>query len=240
MFTGIVEELGSLTTTEPAGEGIVRLVFRAETVTTGTAIGDSVAVNGCCLTVVGIGPGWWSADAVEETLGRTNLGSLRPGDPVNLERALSLGARLGGHLVQGHVDAVGRMARAAPELEIEAPGSVRRYLVEKGSVTVDGVSLTVVDVTDRGFSVAVIPHTMAVTTLGRKTPGDQVNLEVDVIAKYAERLLNAGVESPYEAFGPGAARRPGSPEVSDAPSRSSFQRAAGTMGTRGSETGRAT
>ncbi len=153
---------------------------------------------------------------------------------------MSLGARLGGHLVQGHVDAVGRMVRAAPDLEIEAPGSVLRYLVEKGSVTVDGVSLTVVEVTDRGFSVAVIPHTMAVTTLGRKTPGDQVNLEVDVIAKYAERLLSAGVESPYEALGPDAPRGPGSRQVSDASPGSSFQRAAGAVGTVGSETGRAT
>jgi riboflavin synthase len=243
MFTGIVEELGSLTASEPAGEGIVRLVFRAENITDGTAIGDSVAVNGCCLTVVGIGPGWWSADAVQETLGRTNLGSLRPGDPVNLERSLSVGARLGGHLVQGHVDAVGRVVSAAPELEIEAPGSVLRYLVEKGSVTVDGVSLTVVRVTDQGFSVAVIPHTMAVTTLGRNAAGDPVNLEVDVIAKYAERLLSGGVESPYEVFGAPAAGGSGSAEVaevSDAPPTSSFHRAAGTMGTVGSEMGRAT
>jgi riboflavin synthase len=240
MFTGIVEELGSLTASEPAAEGIVRLVFAAETVTDGTAIGDSVAVNGCCLTVVGIGPGWWSADAVQETLGRTNLGALRPGDPVNLERSLSLGARLGGHLVQGHVDAVGKVGRAAPDLQIEAPGPVRRYLVEKGSVTVDGVSLTVVEVTDRGFSVAVIPHTMAVTTLGQKGPGDPVNLEVDVIAKYAERLLNGGVESPYEVLGPASGGRSGSVGVSDAPAGSSFQRAAGTMGAVGSEMGRAT
>jgi riboflavin synthase len=239
MFTGIVEELGSLSVSEPAAEGMSRLVFQAQVVTADAAIGDSVAVNGCCLTVVDVGPGWWAADAVAETLSRTNLGALRPGDPVNLERALSLRSRLGGHLVQGHVDAVGKVVRAAPDLEIEAPPAVRRYLVEKGSVTVDGVSLTVVELTRSGFTVAVIPHTMAVTTLGRRVPGDQVNLEVDVIAKYAERLLNAGLESPYSVFGAGASET-APVEVSDDPSRSSFQRAAGTMGTVGSEMGRAT
>jgi riboflavin synthase len=202
MFTGIVEEMGALTAAEPSptAEGGLRLVFSAAVVTEDIAVGDSVSVNGCCLTVVDSGPGWWSADAVSETLSRTNLGRVAVGDPVNLERAMSLGGRLGGHLVQGHVDAVGTVVRAAPDLFVAAPEAVVRYLVEKGSVTVDGVSLTVVAVTDDGFSVAVIPHTMGVTTLGRRQRGDLVNLEADVMAKYAERLLSAGVGSPYRAL----------------------------------------
>jgi riboflavin synthase len=200
MFTGIVEEMGTLVSSEPAAEGS-RLVFKAETVVEGTAIGDSISVNGCCLTVVDMGPGWWAADAVPETLSRSNLGSLRSGERVNLERSISLGSRLGGHLVQGHVDGVGRITNPPPALQIEATEGVLRYLVEKGSVTVDGVSLTVVAVTEGGFDVAVIPHTLAVTTLGSKQPGDPVNLEVDVIAKYAERLLQGGIESPYSSLG---------------------------------------
>jgi riboflavin synthase len=179
----------------------VRLVFGASLVLHGTAVGDSISVNGCCLTVVDAGPGWWAADAVAETLRRTNLGDLKAGDPVNLERSLSLGSRLGGHLVQGHVDGVGTITKPAPELAVTAPEAVRRYLVEKGSVTVDGVSLTVVSVTAEGFTVAVIPHTMGVTTLGRKATGDKVNLEADVIAKYAERLLAGGVDTPYTVLG---------------------------------------
>lgn len=199
MFTGIVEEMGALSASEdsPGAPGGTRLVFSAVLVTEGTSVGDSISVNGCCLTVVDLGPGWWAADAVPETLSRTNLGTLRPGDPVNLERAVTLDTRLGGHLVQGHVDGTGRVLSAAPDLEVEAPEQVRRYLVEKGSVTVDGVSLTVVSVTPRGFTVAVIPHTMAVTTLGRRRAGDTVNLEADVMAKYAEQLLAAGSPSPY-------------------------------------------
>lgn len=199
MFTGIVEEMGTLRerTDSPGASGGTRLVFSAEVVTGGTAVGDSISVDGCCLTVVDQGPGWWAADAVAETLSRTNLGGLRPGDPVNLERALSLATRLGGHLVQGHVDATGTVIDPGPDLRVAAPEAVRRYLVEKGSVTVNGVSLTVVAVTAGGFTVALIPHTMAVTTLGRLQPGDTVNLEADVIAKYAEQLLAAGSPSPY-------------------------------------------
>jgi riboflavin synthase len=200
MFTGIVEEVGTLAASEAAPGGI-RLVFQAGTVIDGTRVGDSISVNGCCLTVVDMGPGRWAADAVAETLSRTNLGALRPGDRVNLERTVSVGSRLGGHLVQGHVDGVGHISGVAPDLEVEAPEPVLRYLVEKGSVTVDGVSLTVVAVTDESFLVAVIPHTLAVTTLGLKRAGDQVNLEVDVIAKYAERLLQAGTDTPYSALG---------------------------------------
>ncbi len=199
MFTGIVEEMGALAQPpgQPSAPGGTRLTFSASMVTDGTSVGDSVSVNGCCLTVVDIGAGWWAADAVAETLARTNLGLLAEGDPVNLERAVSLATRLGGHLVQGHVDGTGRVVAPAPDLEIEAPDTLRRYLVEKGSVTVDGISLTVVAVTESGFRVAVIPHTMAVTTLGRRQAGDTVNLEADVMAKYAEHLLAAGAPSPY-------------------------------------------
>lgn len=199
MFTGIVEEMGALVGREasPTADSGARLVISASLVLEGTAVGDSMSVNGCCLTAVDLGPGWWAADAVAETLSRTNLGAVAVGDPVNLERAVSLQSRLGGHLVQGHVDGTGRVVSAAPQLEIEAPEQVRRYLVEKGSVTVDGVSLTVAALTADGFTVAVIPHTMAVTTLGRRRPGDRVNLEADVMAKYAEQLLAAGTSSPY-------------------------------------------
>jgi riboflavin synthase len=205
MFTGIVEELGSLREAAPGpAAGSKRLVFASSVVTEGTRMGDSISVNGCCLTVVGLGEGWWSADVVAETLGRTNLAGLATGDPVNLERPVRLSDRLGGHLVQGHVDGVGRVARRAPDLHVQIPEGLRRYLVEKGSVTVDGVSLTVVALTDTGFTVAVIPHTMEVTTLGRRSEGDAVNLEVDVMAKYAEQLLSAGVESPYRQLDPAA------------------------------------
>jgi riboflavin synthase len=188
MFTGIVEELGTLR----ARHGH-RFEFSATTVIEGTAIGDSIAVNGCCLTVVDSGDDWWAADAVDETLTRTNLGDLAPGDAVNLERPVRLADRLGGHLVQGHIDAVGVIATPAPDLEIRTDPSLLRYVVEKGSITIDGVSLTVVEPRPDGFTVALIPHTMAVTTLGRKRRGDRVNLEVDVMAKYAERLLSAHI-----------------------------------------------
>jgi riboflavin synthase len=184
MFTGIVEELGSVQQREGG-----RFTFAATAVLEDMKIGDSVAVNGCCLTVVEIGEGWWRADAVEETLQRTNISDLWPGDPVNLERPVRLADRLGGHLVQGHVDAVGEIVSPAPELRVRAPKDLLRYVVTKGSITVDGCSLTVVDVFDDGFSVAIIPHTAEVTTLGRKGPGDRVNLEVDLVAKYVERLV---------------------------------------------------
>lgn len=198
MFTGIVEELGSVRSIDTSAGG-ARLVVSAATVLDDAGIGDSIAVNGCCLTVVELGPGWWAADAVPETLSRTNLGRLQAGDPVNLERPVVAGGRLGGHIVQGHVDGVGTVVQAAPDLRVQAGAEIMAYLVEKGSVTVDGVSLTVVSVLDDSFTVAVIPHTMEVTTLGRRKVGDLVNLEVDLIAKYTERLLQGGVESPYAA-----------------------------------------
>lgn len=155
----------------------------------GVEVGDSVAVNGCCLTVAAFGQGWWEADLSAETLQRTTLGDLAEGDPVNLERPVRLQDRLGGHLVQGHVDAVGEVIAPAPDLAVRMPRDLLRYVVEKGSITVDGVSLTVVDVASDGFTTAIIPHTAEVTTLGRRQPGDRVNLEVDVTAKYVERLI---------------------------------------------------
>jgi riboflavin synthase len=182
MFTGLIEELGALR----ARNG-PRFTFEAELVTGDAKVGDSIAVNGCCLTVVELGPGTWSADVVGETLSRTNLGDLRVGDPVNLERPLRLADRLGGHVVQGHVDGLGEVVSPAPDLVVRTPDT--RYLVEKGSVAVDGVSLTVVAVTEDTFGVAVIPHTAAVTTLGRRRVGDTVHLEFDILAKYVERLL---------------------------------------------------
>jgi riboflavin synthase len=139
--------------------------------------------------VVDVGPGWWAADVVDETLARTNLGQLTPGDRVNLERPVRLSDRLGGHLVQGHVDAVGEIVTPAPDLRVRTAPGLLRYIIEKGSITVDGCSLTVVEPLADGFTVAVIPHTALVTTLGSKGPGDGVNLEVDMMAKYIERLL---------------------------------------------------
>ena len=154
-------------------------------------------MNGCCLTIVAFdaAAGWWEADVSDETFNRTNLGALSAGDPVNLERPVRLEDRLGGHLVQGHVDAVGEVVVGVPDLQVRMPSNLLRYVVEKGSITVDGISLTVVKPLDDGFTVAVIPHTSAVTTLGHKGPGSPVNLEVDVMAKYTERLIEAQLAS---------------------------------------------
>lgn len=184
MFTGIVEEVGRLR--ERDGQ---RFRFDASVVLGGLAVGDSVAHDGCCLTVAEIGDGWYGVDVVDETLARTDLGSLAPGDGVNLERSVTPTTRLGGHLVQGHVDAVGEIVRPAPELEVRMPPDLARYVVKKGPIAVDGCSLTVVDVGADRFTVAVVPHTASVTTLGRKGPGAPVNLEVDLMAKYVEKLL---------------------------------------------------
>jgi riboflavin synthase len=166
-----------------------RIRIGATQVLEGAKLGDSTAVDGCCLTVVAMGDDWWEADVSDETLRRTTLGGRQAGDRVNLERPLQVNDRLGGHIVQGHVDAVGHVVDPVPDLRIRMPDDLRRYVIEKGSITVDGVSLTVVQPTDDGFTVAVIPHTAEVTTLGAKRPGDTVNLEVDLIAKYTERLL---------------------------------------------------
>lgn len=184
MFTGIVEELGSVASRDGS-----RLRITATDVLGDAEIGASIAVNGVCLTVVALGDDWWEADVVEETYARSSLGALGPGDPVNLERPVRVGDRLGGHIVQGHVDAVGTIAEPAPDLRVTVPAELLRYVVHKGSVTLDGTSLTVAAVHDDGFSVAVIPHTAAVTTLGHKTTGDPVNIELDVVGKYVESLM---------------------------------------------------
>ncbi len=188
MFTGIVEELGTVLARTDNGRGTT-FRFAASVVLGESGLGASIAVNGCCLTLTASGDGWWEADAVPETLSRTNLADVQVGDRVNLERPVRLADRLGGHLVQGHVDAVGEVVDPAPDLRVRMPVDLLRYVVEKGSITVDGCSLTVVKPLDDGFTVALIPHTMEVTTLGARRPGDRVNLEVDVMAKYAERLL---------------------------------------------------
>jgi riboflavin synthase len=157
----------------------------------GAQLGDSIAVNGTCLTLVDQTGDWWVADVSDETAARTNLGALAPGDPVNLERPVRMQDRLGGHVVLGHVDAVGRVLAPAPDLRVQIPAALMRYCVEKGSIAVDGISLTIFDLDDESFRVAVIPHTAAVTTLGSKGPGAPVNIEVDVMAKHVEKLLHA-------------------------------------------------
>ncbi len=209
MFTGIVEEIGTLLVREelgPQGEDMAaRLQIRARTVLDGVALGDSIAVNGVCLTVTGVQPdgtgGVWSTDVMAETLARSSLGRLAAGDAVNLERAVTPHTRLGGHLVQGHVDGVGTVLTRTPGehwevVRIALPPALARYVVEKGSIAVDGVSLTVsavsaVDDPEPWFEISLIPTTLRETTLGAVPPGSPVNLEVDVIAKYVERLLGA-------------------------------------------------
>jgi riboflavin synthase len=195
MFTGIVEELGTLAAFEDLGEA-ARLTVSGPLVAKDAAHGDSVAVNGVCLTVVSIDGDTFTADVMRETLTRSALGALRPGDPVNLERAATLVTRLGGHLVQGHVDGVGTVTgrhRAAhwEVVTIGLPPGLSRYVVEKGSITVDGVSLTVAGIEGDALSVSLIPTTLEVTTLGRAAVGAPVNLEVDVIAKYVEKLVRS-------------------------------------------------
>src|SRR5436309_13675382 len=187
MFTGLVEELGTIRAVKPNATG-ARLEIEATTVLDDAVLGASIAVNGCCLTAVEFGDGWWAADAVEETLRRTCLGALAIGDRVNLERPVRLSDRLGGHIVQGHVDAVGEIAEKTPlpdgstRVAVAAADPVLRYVVEKGSIAVDGVSLTVAAIDQKTFEFALIPHTATVTTLGIKGPGDLVNLEVDLVA----------------------------------------------------------
>jgi riboflavin synthase len=194
MFTGIIEELGRVRDVEWRGED-ARIVIEAQIVTNGAAEGDSIAVNGVCLTALDLGGDSFAADCSRETLERSTLGSLRAGAPVNLERAVTPTTRLGGHIVQGHVDARGKFLHALTHegswtLRIAYPPEVARYLVFKGSVAVEGISLTIAALTDEYFEVAIIPKTWEVTNLRHLRPGDDVNLEVDVIAKYVERLLN--------------------------------------------------
>ncbi|WP_428306048.1 riboflavin synthase [Lacipirellula sp.] len=193
MFTGLVQSLATVRAIEPDGPG-VRLTIRDEAIAAAAKIGDSIAINGCCLTVVELNGGDMAFEAGAETLSRTNLGKLQPGAAVNLESSLRVGDELGGHLVAGHVDAVGKLARREDDSQwstmwFSVPGELTRQMASKGSVAIDGVSLTLVDVTRDAFSVALIPHTLSVTTLGRLKPGDEVNLETDLLAKYVERQL---------------------------------------------------
>lgn len=201
MFTGLIEEKGTITAVEDLGDS-VRLTIRGPLVISDAQHGDSIAVSGVCLTVMAQDTDTFAADVMKESLDKTSLGDLRVGDEVNLERATKAGARLGGHIVQGHVDGTGRVLDRTPSehwevVRIGLPRELAKYLVAKGSVTVDGTSLTVVDVVDGDepwFSVSLIPTTLAETTLGTKGPGDRVNLEVDILAKYVERLLGAREE----------------------------------------------
>jgi riboflavin synthase len=195
MFTGIVEELGTVAGVDDQGDAL-RLTIHAEHVLVDAGLGDSISVNGCCLTVAEKDGDTWTADVMQETLDKTSLAGVRPGDRVNLERAVTPTTRLGGHIVQGHVDGVGTVTGRTPSehwevVEISMPPQLSRYLVDKGSITVDGVSLTVVEAHDDGFTVSLIPETLARTTLGSRQVGDRVNLEVDVLAKHVEKLLAA-------------------------------------------------
>ena len=193
MFTGIVEEIGTVVAID-RGPGDARLVLAGPLVTEGTRLGDSIAVDGVCLTVTAVAEGTFGVDVMPETLARTTLGRLEPGGAVNLERAVRADGRLDGHLVQGHVDGTGTLISRTPgarwdDLVVALPARLARYVAEKSSITVDGVSLTVTQVTEQSFGVSLIPTTLEVTTLGRLAVGDAVNLEVDVVAKYVERLL---------------------------------------------------
>lgn len=210
MFTGIVEELGEVVAVEDMGAA-ARLRLRGPRVTEDVRHGDSIAVNGVCLTVVDSGGGEFTADVIAETLHRSSLGALVPGAPVNLERPMALGGRLDGHLVQGHVDGTGTLVAreetdGGTDITVALPDGLGRYLVDKGSITVDGISLTVVEAREEEFTISLIPTTLALTTLGTKQPGDPVNLEVDVLAKYVERLMGH----------PGAARATRGPRTTRA------------------------
>lgn len=196
MFTGLVETMGPLVaiTDQPPGK---RFTIDASTVAEGVALGDSICINGCCLTVVGIDGSNLDFEAGEETLSRTNLGRLRVGSNVNLERALAVGDRLGGHYVTGHVDALGKLIERREDppwafLKFSLPARYGRQVADKGSIAIDGISLTVVEAGDDWFTVALIPHTLEVTTLGQRSVGDDVNLETDVLAKYVEKSLAGG------------------------------------------------
>lgn len=194
MFTGLIEEVGTVEHVEPRGPGR-RLRIRAATVLEGAQVGDSIAVSGCCLTAIAIDPDSFLVEAVPETLSRTSLGELAAGDRVNLERALRFDQRLGGHLVQGHIDGVGEVATVAPEgegrrLVVEVPAGLARFVAGKGSIAIDGVSLTVAAVQGRRCEIALIPHTLAATTARDYAPGRKVNIEVDLLARYVARLMD--------------------------------------------------
>lgn len=199
MFTGLVEECGTVRAVR-RGARSGALTVGAKRVLAGLEVGDSVAVNGVCLTVTATVGDAFTADVMRETLERSTLGELVPGSPVNLERAMPADGRFGGHIVSGHIDGVGTIVRSQRDdiavwFTIEASDALLRYVVEKGSIAIDGISLTVASVTERDFSVSVIPHTASVTILGRKGPGDRVNLETDIIGKYVEKLLSS-IEKP--------------------------------------------
>lgn len=194
MFTGLVEEVGRIRSIG-GGNRAKRLTVSARQVLNGAKTGDSIAVNGVCLTVTRLGSDQFEADVMPETMDKTNLGRLRPGTPVNLERALAAGERLGGHFVQGHVDGVGRIRARTPIenavlFEVEIPENLTRWMVDKGSVAVNGISLTLVTVSPRSFTVSIIPHTLAHTQLQHAQPGDEVNIECDMIGKYVAKLLH--------------------------------------------------
>ena len=194
MFTGIVEEIGTIRAANTGQERDNTLVIGCAVASSDAHIGDSIAVNGVCLTVTEFGPDWFAVGLSPETLRRTNLGQLKPGDPVNLERAVAVGQRMGGHYVQGHVDATGEIVAIRPEGEsnvvtVRAPGQLMRYIVEKGFIAVDGTSLTITATTEDTFSLAIIAHTQAWAIIGRQQVGDTVNLEVDILAKYVENIV---------------------------------------------------
>jgi riboflavin synthase len=203
MFTGIIEELGRVRSVERRGEG-ARIVIEARTVTDGSSEGDSIAVSGVCLTALDVRQDSFAADGSRETLDRSTLGRLRSGSPVNLERAVTPSTRLGGHIVQGHVDARGRFLSATDHggswtVRIAYPSEIARYLVFKGSVSVEGISLTIAGLADDYFEVAIIPKTWEVTNLSHLRPNDEVNLEADVIAKYVERMLSFVMDAKHSA-----------------------------------------
>ena len=200
MFTGIIEEVGKISQTVPN-----KLTVKAKKTLEGTAVGDSIAVNGVCLTVTDMGTDFFTVQVVPETLRRSNLGELKPNDPVNLERALALGGRLGGHLVEGHVDSTGKIISLKPEgpailMRISAPQNVLKYVVEKGFIAIDGTSLTVVSRDENSLTVELITHTRENTVFVHRRAGDTVNLEVDIIAKYVEALANAPSGKVTESF----------------------------------------
>ena len=202
MFTGIIEEIGTLKSVR-RGHSSAALEIGAAKVLTGTRIGDSISVNGVCLTVTTLGPNFFTADVMPETLSRSNLGSLRPGNPLNLERSLRLGDRFGGHIVSGHIDGEGTILNFKEDenaiwITIEAELSVLHYIVEKGSVAVDGISLTIASVDEKSFKVSLIPHTRHETTLCNKLTGNKVNLECDIVAKYIERFSGFGKQTSAE------------------------------------------
>jgi riboflavin synthase len=228
LFTGIVEEIGAVRETTVSRGRSGSIVISASAVLDGTAVGESICVSGACQTVVGMGPGTFVVDVMPETASRTTLGDLRPGDPVNLERALRLQDRIGGHLVNGHVDGVGAVSGRRTELnavliEVAIGGALTRYVVPRGSVAVDGVSLTVVESSEGVFLVSVIPHTLDQTTLRDVRAGSRVNVEVDILAKYVESLMSGGAVAGGERGAVGERDELGRAGIEGALSRAGFQ-----------------